>query len=423
MFQRVDPQSVPVSLVGGKAHKLLELNWCAQVAPFLVPRFCILPATLCEAYNNEFGRTPPVLGTPLPDPNRVDKAIVAYYDHFYHAHTELLEKCVAGLNHITKPFVRSSLSLDTTDTLSFAGVNYTFSPSRPVPPSKTYLNHAISEAFAAMYRPYTTWYLYTHNLSQLNRSASLILCEGIDMQLAGTIYVIGEMAQIDFEDAAGYIVDSFVFCLTERPKWPSHSSQYGDRLQSAIKALIDYLQSAFPLEVEFCFNTDGELYFIQYRPLNNLARNSDELLVNRQLLADTCNHHPAPYPPIYQTTGHIEGPICNLLNTPRIPQTIDRVLKQADTTNDTIWLVHEHNQKYWDGFALMWVFSQHQIVNRHRMILYSDTHRQRTHLPIAMRDMPNLDFLVHVSSHKLASLPTGTPIQIKSYAQETLIRA
>jgi hypothetical protein len=423
----IDPQHIDSSLVGGKAHKLIALNWLAhQAGSFRIPRFCILPATLCETYDRERGGPPLVVYPSLPAPHALSEPVIAYYEDFYSTYAMVFERWAKRIDPAGQPFLRSSLVVEHDDARSFAGVNYSLRPLALLP-GQRFLSYALPRLLAGMYRPYTEWYLRRHELHKQNRSAAIMFSEFIEKKLIGIAYVLGGSAYIDCNEVPDRqnpepVAHNIGFALAHtRRSWPGYWRQHrrGERLRRALNDFASCQKPGSCWEIEFCLDMANDIYLMQYRSLPSLTSSAHHLSV-----AAGAHWMPnALHVPIYHTVGRAEGRVRMLMDRDRTPTAIREVIESSRRAGEAIvWVVHLQSDQQWDGFALAWLLAQECISGPLQVILCHAAVRRRMHLTRAMHEDPGVRFVSEMSLKQIALLSDDLAVEIDSDGFSASIR-
>lgn len=396
---------VSASHIGGKAYRLLELNDCARSSDFRVPRFCILPVVYCEDYHRRRGGVPSIEYLPLPLPNTLPASIVDYFEDFYTQHAGALRYWADSLDPTGRPYLRSSVALDADSPLSFAGVNYSLQPA-----TASDLGRGVARAMAGVYRPYSELYLRRYGLQRQPRPASLILCEPIGrLEMFAVAHVTGGRAYIqctEFESGDnGRAPFNLSFPLAGRERiWRGYWKHLarGERLRQALADLSAYLKDPGHLEIEFSFDTDGKLYFFQYRPLHP-ATGANGKEANRTAVS------------IHHSVGRVQGSLRALLNSARTPETAGRVLADIARSPDApMWLVRCNAAEKYDAFALLWTLSTAGVSAPGRILLAQSRPREFMHLFTALLEDTAIEFVAQVYTDDVAALADGALVEADS---------
>jgi hypothetical protein len=406
--ERTPPADAPADLVGRKGHELTVLASCATSGAFRAPRFRIVPASLCRSFHDDAGRpTPPGLqrrpaGAPvlrfpdLPGPHLIAPDVQRHYEPFAARHAETLARAVAGLGDGRPVVLRSSVVAPVPPAVSMAGVNFTV---HEVGAGEAHIGAAVTRLLAAMWRPYAEWYLSRHARSGW-RHAALMVCELIDLALAGTAHVHRGRIFVDYGVPGPTpmpVRGDLALTLTDRGhRWRGwwRERGRGERLREGLAALTAQLELGHsPVEVEFGFDRDDNLFFIQHRAMPALAPDTSALALRH-------------------SSGSVTGRLVSLLDRPRTIRAMVEALRASD--EDRIWAVHQVNDSRWDGFALLWFLSRHLPGAGVRAVLCHDGVPVRTHLVAAMHEDPTLRFVAQLPASAVTPLPDGALVTATS---------
>jgi hypothetical protein len=377
--ERTPPSEVSDESAGRKGCELVQLAAHSASGAFRVPRFRIVPTALSRDFHAEHGFPTPSFPD-LPAAHHVPRGAERHYRRFSGRYADDLARHVAGFDGGRPVVLRSSVAAAVPAWASMAGVSFNV---HGVPAHPDRVGAACTRLLAAAWRPYAEWYLSRHRPA-MARDVAFMVCQLIDLTVAGTAYLRGDVADLEFGRAAPAMPVRTTSLRLADPghRWNGWWARCGrgDRLRVALAELASRLDPGpAPVEVEFGFDAADGLVFFQYRAMTGLG-------------ADGCGIPPR------QRAGRVRGPLVSLLDLPRTGSVVERAMMR--TGDDRIWVVHQADDAAWDAFALLWYMSRNHPDSRLRIVSCFDPLPRRTHLLAAMYEDPTIEFV--------AQLPTGT---------------
>jgi hypothetical protein len=400
--EQSDPNDAPVELVGKKAHELVHLADMSRGEAFDVPPFRVVPLESCQEFHKSNGVPEFDQGEQLPPAHHVPLPAVRHYTALANDHAADLAALARDIAGGQRCSVRSSVVAELPRNLSMAGVSHTI---HGVAPNVDHVGAAASWSMAAMWRPYSRLYLSQFQPDASPPGLALMFCRYIDMAVVGTATAMGDDVYLEYgrltQGKLGEMA-GLRFSLAGRSNWQGYwrTERRGERLRSAVKALLGNTSAADPIEMEIGVDLDGNLVFFQYRRI--------DAIVDR-VTADLAVRH---------STGVVTGRLVSLLNRPRDLS----VLADPDPKARSIVAVHQTDDSRWDGFAYLWALVRSGLLDNGRVLLCHEGPIHRQHLFTAMLEFPQIEYVAHMPLERVTTFEDGTEITVTSDGAEAVLQ-
>ncbi len=402
-----DSKTISPALIGKKAYDLLQLNSLAiQLdSDIRVPRFCFTTSDLVTSYYHRRGRFPRIAYSPLANADEIPEVAKHYFNDLYDLNQNAFEDCIARLGPVKQIYIGSSLCAGSDRALSFAGINCRTDPYARTSDAFT-LKRAIEHVVSGLYRPMAEWYLSCHGLASEMRSCGIMFYEFIDVHFEAVAHIVNDYVYVESKPVLGEAPGEIVaFTLDSAERWEGYwrINRRGERLQQALFSLsrIIAMDVKEMLEVEFCFNSEDLLYFLQYRTYRV------------DFEPEKTGTLTAPHIPIFSQVGKVSGRPISLLHQPKSKEVLAAIYEHAWRDNtQVVWLVNRHSAE-WDSFSLLWAISRKLIKHDSRIAI---CHRQRKpfHFTTVMREDPNTAFFAEIDLTLNAQVERSCCVTIQS---------